>query len=297
MKVEVKKLDKVRRVLTIEVGGENFIKERNDAFVEIGKSLKVSGFRPGSAPLEVLRKQHGPRLKDEFLRNQLPEYYNKAIAEQKIIPAGMPRIYDVTFTDEALVFCAELEVRPELDISKDTYTGIKVKDMRPDVKPEEVEKVLTNLKESVKKIIAKDLDDEALAKWAAYPDCARLREAVTSELFVEKNRERRKKLNEQVVKSLLKDVTVELPKGDVERHHKELVERELYNLQARGASETDIEKHKKDIDEKLRPIAEDEVRLFYILDAIARNEHITAENNLIEVVLGYILSLAHYEHQ
>jgi FKBP-type peptidyl-prolyl cis-trans isomerase (trigger factor) len=86
-----------------------------------------------------------------------------------------------------------------------------------------------------------------------------------------------------------------LPKADVERHHKELLEREIYNLQLRGISDADIEKYKKDLEEKLKPVAGDEVKLFYILEAIARRENIKVENNLVDAVLGFILSTARYE--
>lgn len=295
MKIEVKKLDKIRRVLKIELSGESFVKERNDAYAEIGKSLKVPGFRPGSAPLAILEKHHANVLRDEFLNRHLPEYYNSAIEEQKLVPAGMPRIYDVKFTEDGLVFFAELEVRPDIELTDDAYKGIKVKDKKIEIKPEEIEKILTNLKEGVKKVTEKDLDDATLAKWACYPDVETLKEAITMELFAEKNRERRKKINDQVIKQLIKEVKVELPKSEVERHHKQLMERELYNLQARGASEADVEKYTKEIEEKIKPVAEDEVRLFYILDAIARRENIKAENNLVDVVLGFILSLAKYE--
>jgi FKBP-type peptidyl-prolyl cis-trans isomerase (trigger factor) len=295
MKIDVKKLDKIRRVLKIELSGEGFVKERNDAYVEIGKSLKVSGFRPGAAPLVILEKQHGNVLRDEFLNRHLPAYYNKAIEEQKLIPAGMPRIYDVKFTDDGLVFFAELEVRPDIELTDDTYKGIKVKDKKIEIKPEEIEKILTNLKGGVKKVTEKDLDDATLAKWACYPDVETLKEAIKTELFAQKNQERRKKINDQVIKHLIKEVKVELPKSEVERHHKQLIEREIYNLQSRGVSETEIEKYKKDLEEKTKPVAEDEVRLFYVLDAIARRENIKAEDNLVDVVLGFILSLAKYE--
>ena len=58
--------------------------------------------------------------------------------------------------------------------------------------------------------------------------------------------------------------------------------------------EEDIEKYKKDVHEKLKPVAEDNVRLFYILEAIARKEGISVENNSLDIVLGYILSQAVY---
>jgi FKBP-type peptidyl-prolyl cis-trans isomerase (trigger factor) len=93
----------------------------------------------------------------------------------------------------------------------------------------------------------------------------------------------------------LKNIKIDLPKAEVERCHNELVEREVHNLSLRNIPQDDIDKYRKDIEEKLRPLAEDEVKLFYIFEAIAAKEGLKAQNNFGETVLGFLLSLAHYE--
>ena len=80
----------------------------------------------------------------------------------------------------------------------------------------------------------------------------------------------------------------------VENHHKELVEREIHNLRMRGVSDTDVEKYKKEVEDKLKSAAEDEVKLFYILEAIAKKEGMKVDRSVAEVVFGFILSHAQY---
>lgn len=295
MKVEVKKIDKIKRVVKIEVSGEAFLKDKKEHYVEIGKQIKVSGFRPGSAPLDVLEKYHEKTLKEEFLNRILPVYYQQALEDNKIIPAGLPRIYDVDFSKDSITFFAEFESRPELEIEETVYKAIKIKEVKPEVKEEELEKVITNLKAGMDKLSGKSLSDDELAKWAGYSDSNNLREAVRAEILIEKYRDRRRKIDNQISTHILKSVKIELPKVEVERHHKELVDREIYNMQNRGISAEDIEKHKKDIEEKLKTVAEDEVKLYYILEAIAKKENLKAEHNLGETVLGFVLSQAKYE--
>jgi FKBP-type peptidyl-prolyl cis-trans isomerase (trigger factor) len=295
MKVEVKKLDQVKRIVKVEVSGEEFTSERSKVYQELGKDLKVPGFRPGTAPIDVLEKHHGKLLKEEFLEKVLPYYYGQALQQEKMSPAGYPKISDVELTADKLVFNAELEVRPEITIDDKDYKGIEIKNIETEVKDGEVDKVIDNLKEGVKKLLENDLPEEGIAKWSGYPDFAFLKEAVKKEIAVEKLRNRKDRVNSQVVEKLLKSVNTELPKGEVERHHKELVDREVYNLHNRGISEEDIEKYKKDIEEKLKTVAEDQVKLFYILEAIAAKENLKAEHNLMEVVLGYVLSQADYK--
>ena len=128
-----------------------------------------------------------------------------------------------------------------------------------------IEKVLTNLKDGVKKAINKDLGDNELAHWAGYPDLKSFREAIAAEIHVEKLRTRRHNLDHQVSEHLLKNIKVEVPKSEVEHYHKEVVERELYNFRLRGVPEKDLEKYKKDIEEKAKGIAEEQIKISYII--------------------------------
>lgn len=294
MRIEVKKLDKLKRTVKIEIEGEEFAEKRKEVYSRKSKNLKVPGFRPGSAPVDVLERHHSKFLKEELLKEVLPDFYRRALEDKKISPAGMPRIYDIKLTSNTLSFSADLETRPELEVKDNYYKGIKIKDKDCQVKEIEIEKVLTNLKEGVKKVIGKDLDDGELARWASFADLKSLKETIKAQLFVEKSRERRQKIDEQVRAHLLKVFKVDLPKDEAVRHHQELVDREIYNLQRRGVPESDIDKYKKDLKERLKPAAEEDLKMFYILDAIAKNEGIKVENNLGDVVLGFILSQAQY---
>jgi len=295
MKVEIKKIDKLKRAIKVDIEGETFLKEKNEAFSQIGKNLKTPGFRPGKAPLEHLQKHHAKTLKEEFLKQSLPLYYQKALEEHKLMAVGYPRIYDVELSDERLSFSAEFEIKPELDIKEKDYKGLKLKDKDAKIEEIEIEKVITNIKEGIKNVSKKDLSDQELAKWAGYPSVERLREAIRVELMVEKLRSRKQEMEEQVVRQFLKNIKFDIPKSVVERHHKELVEREMYNLRVQGIAQDDIEKYKQEVENKTRTIAEDEVRLFFILEAIAKKQDIKVERNLRDVVLGFILSSAEYE--
>jgi trigger factor len=297
MKVEIKKVDRLKRRIKVEVEGNDFLEKRKEIYKEIGKNLKVPGFRPGSAPLEILEKHHNRFLKEEFLRRALPLYYRQALEGNNIKPAGLPRIYDVELKEKKLSFYAEFEVEPEVEIKEKDYKEIKIRDKKIEVKEIEIEKVLTNLKENIKKIAKKDLDDEKLAHWLGYANLQNLREAIKGEIFVEKLRARRQEIEKQVIRHLLKTIKIDVPHVEVENYHKELVNRELYNLRLRKVPEEDLEKYRKDIEEKLKPVAEDSIKLSYIVRAIAQKEGIELQDNLEEVVLGYILSCAKYEEK
>lgn len=294
MKVETKKLDKLKRIITVEVKGDELLKQKKELYSAFSKKLKVPGFRPGSAPLEMIEKHHGSFLKEELLKKVLPLFYGQALDKAKLTPASPPDVSKVDLKDDSLSFCAEFEVRPELEIKDSLYKGIKIKAKDIEVKNIEIEKVLTNIKENIKKILKKDLNDSELAKWGSHPDVASFREAIKIQLSVEKLTQRRQAIEANIRSQLLKAVKLELPAAEVEQHYKQLFEREVYNLRLKGISKEDLEKYTKDLETKLKPMAADEVKLYYILEAIARKEGIEANNNLGEVALGLILSQAQY---
>lgn len=294
MKVEVEKIDKLKRKMKIEVSGQELLKEKNQVYQQKAKELKTPGFRTGNAPLEVLEKYHGNALKEELFKKVLPLFCQRALDDNKISAAGLPQIHDVELDNETLTFSVNFEVKPQIEVKEDLYKGIKIKNKKVNVEEVEIEKVLTNLKEQFKKTINKDLTDEELAKWASYPDILTFRETIKIQLLVEKLKARRQEIDNQIREKLLKTFKVDLPQSEVERYHKELLEREIYNLHLRGVSQEDIDKHKSVIEERLKPLAFDEIKLFYILEAIAKNESIEMKDNFIDIVLGFILSQSDY---
>jgi len=294
MRVEIQKLDKLKRKLKIEVSGKEFSKEKEEFYKQTSKNLKVPGFRPGTAPLDLIEKHHGKALREEFVKKSIPQFYRKALEEEKILPASMPKIYDLDLKDDSMVFFAEFETRPELKIDESVYKGIKIKEKIEPIKEIEIEKIITNLKDGIKRTLNKDLADDDIAKWASYANANALREAIKAQLHIEKIRERRQKIDNQIKQHLLKNVKVDLPAEEVKRHLSDVVDRQMYSLQQRGTSKEDVEKYRKDLEEKLKDVATDEVKLFYILEAIAKQEGIKIDNNLGEVILGLILSQAQY---
>ncbi|RKY43770.1 MAG: hypothetical protein DRP81_06480 [Candidatus Omnitrophota bacterium] len=295
MKVEVKKLDNLKRVIRVQVEGEDFKKDKSQLYRSLAKDLKVPGFRAGIAPLEILEKYHGKLLREEFIKWAIPNYYEKAVKEANISPVVLPRIYDVELTDKKFAFSAELEVKPQVSLEESIYKGIKVKDKPVDVKEQEWKKLVENLKEEVKRFTKKDFSDSEIAKWSGYPNYEVFQEALICEIKGVKLRQRRLDIESQIVNTLLKRVKITVPKRAVEEHRNKLLEEEIYKLKVKGISEEDIRKYKKDLEEKLTYQAQEQMKLYYILEAIAIKENLdVTPNNLYEVVMGYILSLTEF---
>jgi trigger factor len=93
-------------------------REISARLAKVGKTAKLKGFRPGKIPDKVVRQYYGGQVRDEVLSDVIRTSYSQAIAEQKLNPAGGPRIEAVpgeTPADqEHFTYRATFEVYPEI---------------------------------------------------------------------------------------------------------------------------------------------------------------------------------------
>ena len=81
----------------------------------LARQVKIPGFRPGKAPRPVVEARiGGPRaLRDEALRELLPDLYARAISETEVEPISPPELNVTKGEEEGPVeFDAVVEVRP-----------------------------------------------------------------------------------------------------------------------------------------------------------------------------------------
>ncbi len=99
---------------------------------EIAKQIKINGFRPGSAPLELVERQVGrAQLWEEAVKLGLPSFLKKVFAAEKIEVLGKSQVSIIKLApDNPLVFKVVVAVMPEIILGD--YQNIKV--ARPKVK-------------------------------------------------------------------------------------------------------------------------------------------------------------------
>ncbi len=64
----------------------------NEKYDELSKTIQLKGFRPGKVPKDVIKRQFGKAVFGEVLDKVLKETSSKALTENKIKPAGQPKI-------------------------------------------------------------------------------------------------------------------------------------------------------------------------------------------------------------
>jgi trigger factor len=84
---------------------------------KISRTARLKGFRPGKAPLAVIRQQYGEQVHGEVINDLMRTSFSEAVAREKLNPAGGPRIEPIAMGPGAdLKYAAVFEVLPEVKL-------------------------------------------------------------------------------------------------------------------------------------------------------------------------------------
>lgn len=291
MKVNVKKIDQNKRELSIEVNGDIVSKKFEDVYGQIAKEAKVPGFRPGKAPRDILEKHYSDIAHEEVLKSLIPEVYDKAIETEKLDVIDLPKISDVKLDKNNLSFTATVEIKPEIKV-KD-YKGIKINYKEIEVTAEEVKAKLDAIKESRK---IENIDD-AFAKSLGYPTVSELEKTLKNQIYIQKENEQRMKIEQEIIKHLVNGANFNLPVSLVERQLKDMVSRSKVELALRGVSQEDIQKQEDKLNQQLEPEAQERVKIYLVLEAIAKKENIALNEQMPSKTMEFLLREANWQKQ
>lgn len=296
MKVEVKKVDAVKRELKFEVPKERVSEKFKEVYQELGKIVKVKGFRPGKVPRHVLEAQHGQTAKDEVIRKLIPEVYHEGVTQEKLAPLDLPEIVDLEFKNGMITFTAKLDIKPEVKIDK--YKGIKVKRKNSKVTEEEIEKTLDYFKKGQDSGAEKEaVIGDSFARGLGYPNLAEFKRSLERQMEMDKDRQNRLDVENQIVENLLKSAKLVVPESLVKRQIEHRIEDEKKRLKSQGLSADEIDKKCQDLRKDLREPVERDVKAYLILDKIAATEKLEIKEgmNLPAVVMEFLLKEANWE--
>jgi len=146
MQSTLEELDGNKIKLSVEVGAAEIDKAVDAAARKLAREVRMPGFRPGKVPRRVLEAKMGHgALRQEALRDSLPEFYASAVREHEIDVIAAPEI-DITEGQEEgdLRFDAVVEVRPHVQIPG--YAGLQVTLERPVATDEDIDRQVDRLR-------------------------------------------------------------------------------------------------------------------------------------------------------
>ena len=149
MEITETKAESLRREFKIVIPAAEIEEQITDRLREVGRTVRIDGFRPGKVPLPILRQRYGPSIMGEVLEKTVGESSNQALEERGLRPAMQPKVEIVLFEDGTdLEYTMEVDVMP--DIEPMDFSKIELE--RLVVEPDEatIEEALTNLAQSRK---------------------------------------------------------------------------------------------------------------------------------------------------
>ena len=130
-------------------------------YEEIKKDVAIKGFRPGKVPTEIIKRQFGKAVYGEVIDKVLKESSTKALEENKIKPAGQPKIDLKSFGEgkdlEYIIFVTEL---PKIELS--SFNNIKINEYVVRIEPEETDKRIDQIAKSQNNF--KEVDEKYVSK-------------------------------------------------------------------------------------------------------------------------------------
>ncbi|MDA7547175.1 trigger factor [Candidatus Pelagibacter sp.] len=164
MKVTVENIKGLNKDLKVLIDKETMNSYMDEKYEEIKGTVNLKGFRPGKVPKEVLKRQFGKAVFGEVLDKVLKETSTKALEENKIKPAGQPKLDLKTYgEDKELEYVLSVTELPKVDVKSietikfDQYS-VKIDDSETDKRIKEIAKNQPSFKDASPETKAKEGD-------------------------------------------------------------------------------------------------------------------------------------------
>jgi trigger factor len=148
MKAELIDVSECKKNLDIEIPQEVVDAEIAHIANDFAKKARVPGFRPGKAPVAVVKTRYREEIISEMMQHLLPKYFGDAVDERKLEIVKAPQFESVDYASgKPLRFKAVFEVYPNLNITN--YTDVPVEQVSTAVQESEVDESLKRLQEDM----------------------------------------------------------------------------------------------------------------------------------------------------
>ena len=162
MKVTIENKKGLNKDLKVFVDKKTMNTYMDDKYEEIKGTVNLKGFRPGKVPREILKRQFGKAVFNEVLDKVIKDTSTKALEENKIKPAGQPKLDLKTYGEdkdlEYIISVTELpkvEIKSIENIKFDQYS-VKIDNSESEKRIKEIAKNQPNFKDASENTKAKE---------------------------------------------------------------------------------------------------------------------------------------------
>ena len=149
MSVSVETLNGLERKLTVSIPNEKIEAAMIDRLKTLAHKVKVDGFRPGKAPMHVVKNRYGESVRMEVAQDMIQETLYSAIQEKDLKLAGFPSIAPEEIKPGVdFIYHATFEVLPEFEVQELQNDEIEV--TKAEVTDKDVDDMIEKLREQSK---------------------------------------------------------------------------------------------------------------------------------------------------
>ncbi|MGA3189423.1 MAG: trigger factor [Bryobacteraceae bacterium] len=148
-------LEGCKHSLEITVPVAEVEKETERAVAEIQRKVRLPGFRPGKAPLGLVKQRFAGDIRQDVLEKLVPRFFRAAADKDHLQVVGQPNVSDVHFhAGEPVTFKAEFEVAPTFELGE--YRGVTITYDEPEVTDAEVDARIEEIREQKAEYVNED---------------------------------------------------------------------------------------------------------------------------------------------
>jgi trigger factor len=130
-------------------------KETERAVANIQKKVRLPGFRPGKAPLGIVKTKFASDIQQDVIEALVPKFFHEAAEKEGLQVVGRPNIVDVHMhAGEPLKFKAEFEVAPTFDLGE--YRGVAIAYAEPEVTDADMDERIDKIREQKAEYVNED---------------------------------------------------------------------------------------------------------------------------------------------
>ena len=153
MQVSIETTGALERRMEVSVPKERVEQAVDERLQRVSRTARLKGFRPGKAPIKVIRQQFGAQVRQEVLTDLLQSSFAEAVTQQKLSPTAGPRIEPLsTAPGEDLRYRATFEVFPEVVLR--STDGLSVTRPTAEVTEADVDAMVENLRNQRPQFVA-----------------------------------------------------------------------------------------------------------------------------------------------
>ncbi len=264
------------------------------------KNLEIPGFRKGNAPDQMVVNAMGEgRILEETANLALRNAYPRIIEDNHIETLSMPHIRVTKLAwGNSLEFRIEVAVMPEYSLPnyRKIAKGIMAKKETQQVTEEEIHDVIKEIQKMRGKETMGNLTDDTVKELGNFKNLEELKEKIRQNLLGEKELAAQRKIREDIIAAIAKEVSMTLPSVIVEGELQRTEDRLERELQKRNMKREEyfqgIKKTEEVFWKEEESTIKEHVKNRLILKRVAQKENVEADEKQVEHELSHLKS--HY---